>query len=53
MTNLVKSNLYYLMLVINISPSSWNDLGGVLEKIGIGKKDKNNMETSIAINAIN
>lgn len=40
------------MLAINILPSSWNELA-VLEKIGIGKKDKNNTETSIAINATN
>lgn len=48
---MVKSNSHFvpdLMLAINILPSSWNEFG-VLGKIGIGKKDKNNSETSIAI----
>ena len=38
-----------LMLAINILPSSWNEFV-VLGKIGVGKKDKKNSETSIAIN---
>lgn len=49
---MVKSNSHFvsdLMLAINILTSSWNEFV-VLGKIGVGKKDKKNSETSIAIN---